>query len=164
MSKKFDQRLLDTNALVMGGGVGLAALESMFNLVQTQSLLSAGMVKHHDLSHGLALEALALAIGEVLDPGVYSACRSCRHAKAVKVDIPAPQASPPADAGTRRGALANADVLADMARDSQTETTTTTHTTEPDVSMDKHLTEIFALLSDHLKDITKNTRSTLMVT
>lgn len=88
MSEKVDQRLLDINATVMGGGVGLAVLESMFNLVQTQSLLSASMVRDHDANHVIALEALSRAIGEMLDLGVHPKCRRCCQHHAVNIDIP----------------------------------------------------------------------------
>lgn len=105
MSKKIDHRLLDANAMVLGGGVGLAALESMFNLVQTQSLLSASMVRDHDLSSSLSLEALALALGEVLDPGLYASCRSCRCTRPIRVDIPpVKEEKTDEDINARRGA------------------------------------------------------------
>lgn len=170
MSKKFDRRLLDTNAMVMGGGVGLAALESMFNLVQTQSLLSASMVRDHDLSYGLSLEALALSLGEVLDPGVYGSCRPCRCTSKVKVDIPAasaPSANPPDDSGNQRGAMANADVLADMARDTQSTTTTTTQTADPGISAEKlmeTMAELHGKLVDHADRVADASRTRLMVT
>lgn len=72
MSSKIDRRLLDTNAAAMGGGVGLAVLESMFSLVQSQSVMNAAMVRDYQLSHPLAMESLAVALNEILDPfGAY---------------------------------------------------------------------------------------------
>jgi len=59
MSKKIDQRLLDTNAIVMGNGVSFAILESMFNLVQAQSVVSANMVRDQSQSNALMVSALA---------------------------------------------------------------------------------------------------------
>lgn len=68
MSSKIDRRLLDTNAAAMGGGVGLAVLESMFSLVQSQSVMNAAMVRDYQLSHPLVMESLAVALNEILDP------------------------------------------------------------------------------------------------
>ena len=171
MSKKFDRRLLDTNAVVMGGGVGLAALESMFNLVQTQSLISASMVRDHDQAYSLSLETLALAIGEVLEPGANRTCRSCGcRSSAVQVDIPASPVSETdtySSSGTRRGALANADVLSDMASDSQSATTTTSQTTESGVSLDNLLMKILEMLGGHMTEMNdgyrESNRRNLMV-
>lgn len=69
MTKRFDRRLLDVNALVMGNGVSLAALESMFNLVGTQSVLAANMVRQQDMGQAAALESLALAMSRILEAG-----------------------------------------------------------------------------------------------
>lgn len=95
MSEKVDQRLLDINATVLGGGVGLAVLESMFNLVQTQSLLSANMVRDHDANHVIALEALSPAVGEMPCSGVHPKCRGCWRSHAVNIDIPDNKGRPP---------------------------------------------------------------------
>lgn len=84
MSKKFDRRILDTNAMVMGGGVGLAALESMFNLVQAQSLISANMVRDYEQSSGQSLKALVVALGEVLETGANSPARTCPKCSCTK--------------------------------------------------------------------------------
>lgn len=174
MSRKVDQRLLDINAMVMGGGVGLAALESMFNLVQTQSLLSASMVRDHDANHILALEALSMAVGEMLDPSVHPACRRCRHSRAVNVDIPRNQgrpatAPPPEDLGSQRGAASGADVLRDMASESRSETTTTTNApAERDPTLEHLLVEVLGLLGGHMKELNdgyrESNRRNLLVT
>lgn len=171
MSEKVDQRLLDINAMVMGGGVGLAALESMFNLVQTQSLLSASMVRDHDAHHVIALEALSLAVGEMLDPGAHPMCRRCRRSRAVNVDIPANQgrpAPPPDDLGSQRGAASGADVLRDMASESRSETTTTNAPAERDPTLEHLLVEVLGLLGGHMKELNdgyrESNRRNLLVT
>ncbi|MCR4377660.1 MAG: hypothetical protein NUV50_06150 [Rhodospirillales bacterium] len=172
MSSQTNQRLLDVNAMVMGNGVGLAALESMFNLVQTQSLLSASMVRDHNLSGSLALEALAIAIGEVLDPGVYSACRSCRRTKPIPVDIPPVKASVGAvNEGTRRGAGPSGEALNDITGERVSSSATEVHTSDSDIQVEQLLEKIFDLLDGHMKDMTnhmnimsENSRNRLMVT
>ena len=166
MPSQTNQRLLNVNAMVMGNGVGLAALESMFNLVQTQSLLSASMVRDHDLSGSLALEALAIAIGEVLDPGAYSACRSCRRTKPIPVDIPPVKAAVGAtDEGVRRGAGPGGDALGDISSSAEA------HATDSGMPVDQLLAKFIDLLDGHMKDMTdhmntmsENSRNRLMVT
>lgn len=173
MSSQTNQRLLDVNAMVMGNGVGLAALESMFNLVQTQSLLSASMVRDHNLSGSLALEALAIAIGEVLDPGVYSACRSCRRTKPIPVDIPPVKAAGVGamDEGTRRGAGPSGEALNDITGERVSSSATEVHTTDSGMPLDQLLAKFIDLLDGHMKDMTnhmntisENSRNRLMVT
>lgn len=66
MTRKMDKRLVDANTIVMGSGVGLAALEAMFNMVNAQSLVTANMIKHNDLSHPLQMEALAQAMALII--------------------------------------------------------------------------------------------------
>ena len=166
MTGQTNQRLLDVNAMVMGNGVGLAALESMFNLVQTQSLLSASMVRDHDLAGSLALESLAIAIGEVLDPGVYGSCRPCRRTKPIPVDIPpAPPVNSTVDRGTMRGAGPGGDALSDIS------STAEAHATDSGMPLDQLLAKFIDLLDGHMKDMTnhmntmsENSRNRLMVT
>lgn len=138
MSRKVDQRLLDINAMVMGGGVGLAALESMFNLVQTQSLLSASMVRDHDANHVLALEALSLAIREMGDAGVRPACRRCRRSRTVDIDIPENKGCPAAAPA------------------------------EPDPTLEHLVVEMLDLLGGHMKELNdgyrESNRRNLLVT
>lgn len=171
MSKKVDQRLLDINAMVMGGGVGLAALESMFNLVQTQSLLSASMVRDHDANHILALEALSLAINEMVEPVMHPACRRCRRPRTVDIDIPEKQgrpAPPSEDLGSQRGAASGADVLRDMASESRSETTTTNAPAERDPTLEHLLVEVLSLLGKHMSELNdgyrESNRHNLLVT
>jgi len=71
MTRRNDKKLLDTNGLIMGSGVGLATLEAMFNMVNTQSLLSANMVRDFELSHPLQMQALASALTQILLASEY---------------------------------------------------------------------------------------------
>lgn len=86
MSKSFDKRLLSSNAHVMSQGVGLAALEAMFNMVNTQSMLSASMLRQNDMAGTMSFGALALAMNDILDPCGCPACRG--RCRSVNVDIP----------------------------------------------------------------------------
>lgn len=110
MSSKIDRRLLDTNAAAMGGGVGLAVLESMFSLVQSQSVMNAAMVRDYQLSHPLAMESLAVALNEILDPcgaryddydddGVVVPIRRMRRAAKPRRRPPDPDDTPPSGGG-----------------------------------------------------------------
>ncbi len=137
MVNSMDQRLLDTNAMALGSGVGLAALEAMFNLVQTQSSLGAAMVKQHDTSHNAAL----LSLAQVLEAGVDGAARSA----------PAPGAG--------------LDALVAVLKDKSTPVGAVlpTQIGAPE-SMDQHLSELLELLREHLADILKTSKSVLAVT
>lgn len=146
MSKRTERRQSNTNAMVMGSGVGLAALESMFNMVNTQSLLAASMVRDHELSHPLQMQALALALSQILT--------ATENRGAVAVDIPYPK-KPQAQDGNGSnvntasfGATNNLDDLKNMLNKS---------TADPGPSSsDQHLTAILDMLGEHINDLTKN--------
>jgi len=175
MSRKFDQRLLNANARIMGQGVGLAALEAMFNLVETHAVLSSSMVRHHELAGLLSYETLALAVGEVLDPGAYAALRGRGAPDAVAVDIPRPKnSSPPPDGGGVLGGALPPELSEKLAKwqpgggesTESRESTTLTSVTggESDEHMHELLMAIVQMLEHHLTDMTRNARPTLMVT
>ncbi|MEG3620295.1 hypothetical protein V5T82_17660 [Magnetovibrio sp. PR-2] len=95
MADKIEQRLADTNAVLMGHGVGVAALEAMFNLVNSQSVLSATMIRDHELSHPIQMQALAQALSQLLACSDAMGCKSRSPinipTSAVAVDIPPAQ-------------------------------------------------------------------------
>lgn len=104
MADKIEKRLADTNAVLMGHGVGVAALEAMFNLVNSQSVLSATMVRDHELSHPIQMQALAqalaqlLATSEAMNTHRVTVARTQAPVAPVAVDIPpqtAQAAEPP---------------------------------------------------------------------
>lgn len=66
MSKPFGEKLKDVDGRVMVGGVGLASLEAMFNMVNTQSLISAGMVRDFEMSRPMQVQGLASALGQLV--------------------------------------------------------------------------------------------------
>lgn len=146
MSKRTERRQSNTNAMVMGSGVGLAALESMFNMVNTQSLLAATMVRDHELSHPLQMQALALALSQILS--------ATESRGAVAVDIPYPK-KPQAQDGNGSnintasfGATNNLDDLKNMLNKD---------TVDPSPSSsDQHLTAVLDMLGEHINDLTKN--------
>ena len=173
MAKGYKKRLTDTNALVMHGGVGLAALEAMFNMVNTQSLLSAGMVRDHDLSHPLRMQALATALAQILAASEYGLCED-----AVAVDIPRRRKTPKSPSGgegedTELGAVPDLNALNALlnknkstgdTRSDMNLSSTTTNTGLDGVQMDKHMTEFMEMMREHLSDIVKSSKPTLAVT
>lgn len=171
MSKRMDRRILDTNAMVMGGGVGLAALEAMFNLVQTQSVLASSMVKHHDMSHHIGLHAMAASINEIMETG-YGADNGGGSGPGVRVNIPTPQSqsqspSPSGeggDGGMERGAVSGVDELANMFKSNANASATAADPQYGGINMDQHLTELLELLREHLSEILKSSKPTMMVT
>jgi len=175
MSKRMDRRILDTNAMVMGGGVGLAALEAMFNLVQTQSVLASSLVRHHDMSHHIALHTMAASINEIMETG-YGADNGGGGGRGVRVNIPRPQpqshsqasgGSDGGDGSVERGAISGVDELANMFKSNASASATTPSTADPQyagINMDQHLTELLELLREHLSEILKSSKPTMMVT
>ena len=93
MADEIEKRLADTNAVLMGHGVGVAALEAMFNLVNSQSVLSATMVRDHELSHPIQMQALAQALAQLLACSEAMNCNTVKT-QSVAVDIPAPPVQP----------------------------------------------------------------------
>lgn len=172
-TEKTLQDILAGNALVMGSGPGLAVLESMFNLVQAQSVLSASMVRDHEMNQPLMMDALAVAMNEILDPCCVR--RRCRMgADTVAVDIPAKPDAPSPSAGPGTDELVEAlkSALAQSALgkgggQDATSTATMQSTTEGAMSgeqIEHLLLELLEMLGDHMSEITRNTRQPLMVT
>ena len=171
MSKRMDRRILDTNAMVMGGGVGLAALEAMFNLVQTQSVLASSMVKHHDMSHHIGLHSMAASINEIMETGYGGG-----SGQGVRVNIPRPQSQSQAPSGAgsvgsdngdgsvERGAISGVDELANMFKSNANASATAADPQYDHIDMDLHLTELLNLLREHLSEILKSSKPTMMVT
>jgi hypothetical protein len=105
MSRKHHHRHHDTNALVLGNGVSFAVLESMFNLVQTQSVLSASMVKNQDLSQILAIDTLARSLSEIMNANARCG-RGASDANSKKTGDP--------DTGSRSFAIAPGGNVSDI--------------------------------------------------
>jgi len=169
MSKHMDRRILDTNAMVRGGGIGLAALEAMFNLVQTQSVLASSMVRHHDMSHNIGLHSMAASINEIMESG-YGA--DSGGGRGVRVNIPRSQSqsqpqSGEGDGSGERGAISGIDERANMFKSNASASATAPSATDPQyggINMDQHLTELLELLREHLSEILKSSKPTMMVT
>jgi len=182
MSKRLEQKFVDTNSLVMGSGVGLATLEAMFNMVNTQSLLAAGMVKHHDMSHPLQMQALASALAQILAASEYG-----DYNDAIPVNLPrrrkggaAGNTDASAGTNTEMGAVPNLDAIKQLFDEhlggagasgggggdttSNLSLDSTTTTGLDGISMDKHLSELLELLRTHLSEIVQNSKQTLAVT
>lgn len=134
MVDSIDQRLLDTNAVLLGSGVGLAALEAMFNLVQTQSSLGAAMVKNNNASCNAAL--LAQTLEAVLNTGAQK-CASAPHLEKIVSMLKDKSAT----AGTF----------------SQTQTC-------PPPSMDQHSNELMMMWCEQLANMLQNSKPELAVT
>lgn len=164
--------VLAVNALVMGSGPALAVLESMFNLVQAQSVLSASMVRDHEMNQPLMMDALAVAMNEILDP--CCGRRRCRMGvEDVAVDIPArtdapsPAAGPGADELVEALKSALAQSAPGQGGGQDTTTATMQSTTQSAMSgeqVEHLLLELLEMLGDHMSEITRNTRQPLMVT
>ncbi len=124
MSKRLDRKFADTNSLVMGHGVGLATLEAMFNMVNTQSLLSANMVRDFEMAHPLQMQSLARALTQILATGEQGYCRGYGGYDApVAVDFPR-KGGGGAKAGgeTEVGAVPNLDAIKSLLNEKNTET------------------------------------------
>ncbi|OEJ65143.1 hypothetical protein BEN30_15795 [Magnetovibrio blakemorei] len=118
----------------------------MFNMVNTQSLLAAGMVRDHELSHPLQMQALAMALAQIL-----AATENCG---AVAVDIPyakKPQAQEGSGSNTNTasfGATNNLDDLKNLLNKGAADPNPS--------SSDQHLTAVLDMLGEHINDLTKN--------
>lgn len=146
MSKRTERRLSNTNAMMMGSGIGLAALESMFNMVNTQSLLAAGMVRDHELSHPLQMQALAMALSQIL--------AATENRGAVAVDIPYaknPQAQGGNGSNTNTASFGATESLNDLKNMLNKGTTD-----QGPSSSDQHLTAVLDMLGEHINELTKN--------
>ncbi len=158
MSKHLDRRILDTNAMVMGGGVGLAALEAMFNLVQTQSILASSMVRQHDMSHATGLHAMAASMSELMDAG-YGDGSGGASGRGVRVNIPQPQPSPGGGAGSERGAVSGVDELANMFKSKQSQESGEEGTERGAVSGIDELANLFKSHADATANVTQEPNS-----
>lgn len=69
MAKQSKPKGRAASGLVMGGGVGVATLEGMFNMVNTQSLIAANMVRDFEMSQPLQMQALARSLADLLNAG-----------------------------------------------------------------------------------------------
>ena len=192
MSKHLDRRILDTNAMVMGGGVGLAALEAMFNLVQTQSILASSMVRQHDMSHATDLHAVAASMSEFMDAG-YGTCSGgpASNGRSVRVNIPQPQPSPGGNGGSERGAVGGVEELANLFKSKQSQPSgdegsergavsgidelanlfkshadaTASATQEPSsgIDMEHILVLLLEMLREHLSEMIQSSKPTMLV-
>lgn len=166
MSKRLNKDIWETNSLMMGSGVGVATLEAMFNMVNTQSLLSASMVRDFEMSHPLQMQALALAMAQIIAAG-----EACSNPPPVAVKMPErPAAKNADDDETELGAVPNVAALNNMLKaqspdqGGETSNVSLGSTTVNSGDMDKHMSEMLEMLREHLSEITKNTKQTLAVT
>jgi len=127
MAHKEKRQAIEAAILSMGGGVGLATLEAMFNMVNTQSLISAGMIRDHDLSQPLQLQAQAAALAKIL---------ALQDGACVTVDIPqnaAPKAKSDDAEGYETGAILGSSELLNKVDRNTTNITSTTTTQAADM-------------------------------
>ena len=125
MMRRKQRKQFDINAQIMSGGVGLAALEAMFNLVNTQSTLSASMVRDHEMYGPIQIQALAGALAQIM---AVTECACCRNT--VAVDIPSSKSKPSSGGGgnSEFGAVSGMDALNNLLNKAQGDTTTTNTT------------------------------------
>lgn len=140
MSRKHNHRHHDTNALVLGNGVSFAVLESMFNLVQTQSVLSASMVRNQDLSQIMAIDTLARSLSEIMHAKACSA-RGSGNTNSNK--------SGDQDSGARSFAIAPGTKVADILTKNPDQGGTSSNALEIEL-----LHEMIEMMSDITKELT----------
>lgn len=169
MRRRTKRRLIDTNALVMGSGVGLATLEAMFNMVNTQSLLSASMIRDHEMAHPIHMQTLAGALSKILAAGQIGEGGS--DGKVGGLD----DGTDANDAGEGGGGDTNrllAELLA-LLKNNQPNNgdtsnynvdSTTTHCGLDGASTDKLLSELIDLLQEQSHEIAKMSQQHLAVT
>jgi len=163
MRRRTKRRLIDTNALVMGSGVGLATLEAMFNMVNTQSLLSASMIRDHEMAHPIHMQTLAAALSKILAAGQIGEGGSDD-----KVDD-GPDANEGGGGDTDK-LLAELLALLKSNQPNNSDTSnynvdsTTTHCGLDGASTDKLLTELIDLLQEQSHEIAKMSQQHLAVT
>jgi len=138
MRRRTKRRLIDTNALLMGSGVGLATLEAMFNLVNTQSLISATMIRDHEMAQPIHMQTLAGALLEIIAAGQKDTSYN---------------STPPPNSPTHGSDTSNVNV------DSNT-----TNSGLDGASTDKLLTELIVLLQEQSHEISKMSQQHLAVT
>ncbi|HEY9080996.1 hypothetical protein [Magnetovibrio sp.] len=168
MAMRTERKLMNANANLLGSGVGLATLEAMFSLVNTQSQLAASMVRDHEMSHPIQMQALAGALAQILEASEYARHHAHRNNRNVAIDIPAPapasQPSPTTggEGDTEFGAVGGIDALKNLLNKTNTSTNTTSTTTNcPNTdTFEKVLTELMLLLHE----MTENSKQTLAVT
>jgi len=164
MTRRRQRKQFDINAQIMSGGVGLAALEAMFNLVNTQSTLSASMVRDHEMCGPIQMQALAGALAQILAVTDNVCCRG-----AVAVDIP-PSRQKSADAGgdgREFGAVSGIDALNNLLNKTQGDTTNTTTTKDSGIDhvlVQSMINEQTHQLHDQFVDIMGSSAQKLAVT
>jgi|GEM_PF-1518313 len=164
MGRRNQRKQFDINAQIMSGGVGLAALEAMFNLVNTQSTLSASMVRDHEMYGPVQLQALAGALAQIM---AVTEC-ACIN-RAVAVDIPSCKAknnnSSDNKVGHEFGAISGVDALNKLLDKSKGDTTNTTTTNAIDhVVLQRMINEQTHQLHDQMVDIAGGSSQKLAVT
>lgn len=140
MSRKHNHRHHDTNALVLGNGVSFAVLESMFNLVQTQSVLSASMVRNQDLSQIMAIDTLARSLSEIMRTHACSA-RGSGNTNSNKSGDP--------DSGAKSFAIAPGSNIADILKGNPNQGGGSSNALEIEL-----LHEMIEMMSDITKELT----------
>jgi len=163
MARRKQQKQIDINAQIMSGGVGLAALEAMFNLVNTQSTLSASMVRDHELYGPIQMQALAGALAQILATAEYS----CRP-RCVAVDIPSPSSKSGSSSGggegSEFGAVSGMDALNNLLNKTKGDTTSTTVNSIDQAMMQSMINEQTHQLHDQIVDIVGPSGQKLAVT
>lgn len=153
MSRKHDQQHRETNAMVLGNGVSFAVLESMFNVVQTQSVLAANMVKGQDPSYVHTIDALARSLNEMMS--------SCSGGSGTGGNSKSGNAGN-LDSGAQSNALGTGTPSADILGRGSGQSMTVSNATELEL-----LHEMIEMLSEITKEMTEivreNSNGKLMV-
>ena len=150
MTRRKQRKQFDINAQIMSGGVGLAALEAMFNLVNTQSTLSASMVRDHEMYGPIQIQALAGALAQIM---AVTECACCRNT--VAIDIPSSKSKSSNGGGNSEfGAVSGMDALNNLLNKAQGDTTTTNTTSGVDSTEMQNMLNVQTLqLHDQMVDI-----------
>jgi len=165
MRRRKQRKQADANADMMVGGIGLAAMQSMFNMVNTQSSLSTSMARSFELSLPIQMQALAGALAQIL---MAQECGCCGGGnRSVPVNIPSGFNTPPSggDTGHELGAIGSMSDLNSLLNKNKGDANTTTTNSAMDAAiMQSIINAQTQQLHDQMVDISGANNQKLAVT